>query len=51
MSAILSKPDLRRVLQEAQQIAKEESIPKEDALDEAYRRLGFGRPSNNPSQS
>lgn len=35
----MKKEELRYLLEEARKLAKEESLPKEDALDEAYRRM------------
>ena len=38
----LTPKDLKKILQVAKKIQKEEGLPKEDCLDEAYRRLGLG---------
>lgn len=37
----LSKRDLQRLLKEAQRVAREEELDAEEALNEAYRRLGW----------
>jgi hypothetical protein len=37
----LSTVDLKKVLQLAQRLRQEEQLEKEEALDEAFRRLGL----------
>ena len=35
----MKKEELKRLLAEARNLTKEENLSKEDALDEAYRRM------------
>ena len=39
----MNKEQLKRVLENAVKLAKDEKLTKEDALDEAYRRSGKGK--------
>ena len=39
----MKKDELKRILTQAQKLAKEEGLDKEDALNEAYRRSGKGK--------
>ena len=39
----LTSKQLKQIGQLAQQLHREDDLDKEEALDEAYRRLGFGQ--------